>query len=171
MLTQTRTSKSILNENAQKFRLKKLPSKSIRYECIYKNLLRDVRKVFTILFNSQTQYPIIKKKNPKTSYLKFLKDFITEIFQQSTLEFLNIDLETAAFFLGSFIYPKYMIKCLNEEGEDSKKLTPEQKASNQQRILDVYYFSYKFSLERLNVLINETPIMMLIIYYCHYTKL
>jgi len=54
MRSQTRTSKTILNENAQKFKLSKLETNVIRYECIYKNLLRDVRKVFTILFNSQT---------------------------------------------------------------------------------------------------------------------
>jgi hypothetical protein len=37
-----------LNILALKFKLYKLLSKCIRYEVIYKNLLRDVRKYFTI---------------------------------------------------------------------------------------------------------------------------
>lgn len=130
MRIQTRTSKTILNENAQKFKLQKLETNIIRYECIYKNLLRDVRKIFTILFNSHTQYQTIKKKSSSASYFNFVKDFIVKIFGTSALQFFNIDIDEAAFHLGSFIYPKYMIKCLNEEFGNDTALTAQEKADN-----------------------------------------
>jgi hypothetical protein len=72
----------VLNENAQKFKLAKLETNIIRYECIYKNLLRDVRKVFTILFNSQTQYQSAKKKIVNASYFEFVNNFLLSVFGQ-----------------------------------------------------------------------------------------
>ena len=88
MRSQTRTSKTILNENAQKFKLSKLETNVIRYECIYKNLLRDVRKVFTVLFNNQTQYQSAKKKIINVSYFQFVKEFLIGIFGQEKLNTL-----------------------------------------------------------------------------------
>ena len=41
-----------LNQNAVKFHLTKLQSKTIRYEVIYKNLVRDIRKFFVADFNA-----------------------------------------------------------------------------------------------------------------------
>jgi hypothetical protein len=49
-------SKRDLNILALKFKLSKLRSNCIRYEVIYKNLLRDVRKYYTINFNEATGY-------------------------------------------------------------------------------------------------------------------
>ena len=46
-----KTSKRILNMNAVKFKLKELKSTNIRYEVIYKNLVRDFRKYYTQEFN------------------------------------------------------------------------------------------------------------------------
>jgi len=43
----SKTSKRILNMNAVKFRLMTLNSKTIRYEVIYKNLVRDIRKFYS----------------------------------------------------------------------------------------------------------------------------
>ena len=42
-----KTSKRILNMNAVKFKLKELKSINIRYEIVYKNLVRDFRKYYT----------------------------------------------------------------------------------------------------------------------------
>ena len=47
-----RTSKRALNQNAVKFRLTKLNSTTIRYEVIYKNLVRDLRKYYSCDFNA-----------------------------------------------------------------------------------------------------------------------
>ena len=100
-----------------------------------------------------------------------MKEFIVKIFGTSALQFFSIDIDEAAFHLGSFIYPKYMIKCLNEEFGNDTALTAQEKADNQQKVLNIYYFSYKFSLERLQILINEPRIMMFVIYYAQYTRL
>ena len=48
-------SKRDLNQNAVKFRLYKLTSKTLRYEVIYKNLIRDVRKYFAYDFNAMNE--------------------------------------------------------------------------------------------------------------------
>ena len=130
-----------------------------------------MRKIFTILFNSNTQYQIIKKKSSSASYFEFVKEFIIKIFGAKAIEFFNIGIEEAAFHLGSFIYPKYMIKCLNEEFGNDVALSAQEKADNQQKVLNIYYYSYKFSLERLQILINEPRIMMFVIYYAQFTKL
>jgi len=39
-----------------KFKLKKLNNVNLRYEVIFKNLLRDFRKFYTTTFNDMTEY-------------------------------------------------------------------------------------------------------------------
>jgi len=63
------------------------------------------------------------------SYFQFVKDFLIRIFGEEKLNTLQIDIDTASFYFGSFIYPKYMIKFLNED--QGKKLNSEEKAINQ----------------------------------------
>jgi hypothetical protein len=46
-----KTSKRVLNQNAVKFKLSQLKTTSIRYEVIYKNLVRDLRKYYSQDFN------------------------------------------------------------------------------------------------------------------------
>ncbi len=46
-----KTSKRILNQNALKFKLTQLKTTTIRYEVIYKNLVRDLRKYYVYDFN------------------------------------------------------------------------------------------------------------------------
>ncbi len=48
--------KRVLNNLALKFKINKLWSPTIRYEVIYKNLLRDVRKFYTHDFKVRTTY-------------------------------------------------------------------------------------------------------------------
>lgn len=50
-MIELKKSKRELNRNAQKFRLTKLKSETIRYEVVYKNLVRDIRKYFSFEFN------------------------------------------------------------------------------------------------------------------------
>jgi len=56
-----KTSKRILNMNAVKFKLKNLNSTSIRYEVIYKNMVRDLRKFYSQDFGQVTLYGQRKK--------------------------------------------------------------------------------------------------------------
>lgn len=50
----TKTPKVLLNQNAEKFKLKSLEGTDFRYENIYKNLLREAKRSFITLFNNQT---------------------------------------------------------------------------------------------------------------------
>ena len=104
-----KTSKRILNQNAVKFKLTKLKTTSIRYEVIYKNLVRDLRKYYSQDFN-QMKMKKMKKLEPGNfmealeSYIKFtLKD---------QLSAMKIPLSDLIFNLGSLIYPKLMLKLL-----------------------------------------------------------
>lgn len=47
----SKPNKRVLNENASKFKLTRLKSKKLRYEVIYKNLMRDIRKCISQDFN------------------------------------------------------------------------------------------------------------------------
>ena len=46
-----------------------------------------------------------------------------------------------------------------------------QKVAHKQAVLDIHYFSYKFSIERLQILINEPSMILFIYYYIVITKL
>lgn len=46
----------------QRFKLDNLDNKNLRYEVIYKNLLRDMRKFYLTEFNQVTDFSLKKKK-------------------------------------------------------------------------------------------------------------
>jgi len=71
-----KTSKRVLNINAIKFKLTKLHSTTIRYEVIYKNLVRDIRKFFSQDFNEVTDFIKRKRKNEKDFFINCLKSYI-----------------------------------------------------------------------------------------------
>ena len=52
-----------------KFKLHALTNKTLRYEVIYKNLLRDLRKYYLEDFNEQTEY-YKKRKRSDYGYLQ-----------------------------------------------------------------------------------------------------
>ena len=62
--------------NALKFKLNMLYTNSIRYEVIYKNLVRDIRKFFSKDFNEFTNYIRLKRKNDKNFYILCLQKYI-----------------------------------------------------------------------------------------------
>ena len=115
--TYTKTSKRVLNQNAIKFKLTKLKSTSIRYEVIYKNLVRDLRKFYSQDFNIVTQFMKKKKKQQQDCYLKFLRSYIEDKFS-GKLEFMSLGIENIIFNLGSLIYPKEMLRILGEDSEE-----------------------------------------------------
>lgn len=65
-----KTSKRALNINAIKFKLNRLYTNSIRYEVIYKNLVRDIRKFFSKEFNDFTEFIKKKRKNNNDFYVR-----------------------------------------------------------------------------------------------------
>lgn len=75
-----KTSKRILNQNAVKFKLSQLKTTSIRYEVIYKNLVRDLRKYYSQDFN-QMKMKRIKKLEP-SNFTEVLEGYIKSTFAQ-----------------------------------------------------------------------------------------
>jgi hypothetical protein len=75
-----KTSKRILNLNAIKFKLNKLYSKTIRYEVIYKNLVRDLRKFYSKDFNEVTSYIQKKRKNSQLFFIECLRLYVRSNF-------------------------------------------------------------------------------------------
>ena len=104
-----KTSKFVLNLNAIKFKLSKLRTSLIRYEVIYKNLLRDLRKFFSYDFNLISNFQGRKKTEPR-AFIQFLKNYIDMRFTRPELEKLELDYNDIVFTLGSLIYQKEMLK-------------------------------------------------------------
>ena len=80
-----RSNKKELNDNAMKFRLRKLYSTSIRYEVIYKNMLRDIRKFYSVEFNNHSQFIKRKRKHGDDFFFECLGQFVDSQFK-STFE-------------------------------------------------------------------------------------
>jgi hypothetical protein len=98
--------------NAVKFKLTKLRTTSIRYEVIYKNLVRDLRKFYSKDFNDVTEY-IKKKKSMPEQYNYFLQCYVKAKFTRY-LPIIGVTADELVFNLGSLIYPKEMIKSLGD---------------------------------------------------------
>lgn len=80
-----KTSKRILNSNAIRFKLRLLRTTSIRYEVIYKNLMRHMRRHYSKDFNTQTEY-IRKKRNAgEQVYLDKLSAYVNSKIGAETL--------------------------------------------------------------------------------------
>jgi hypothetical protein len=147
-----KTSKRALNMNAVKFKLTKLRTTQIRYEVIYKNLVRDLRKFYSKDFNDETDY-IKKKKSMHNSYNQFLQIYVKTKFADYA-EAMGIPLNEMMFNLGALIYPKEMIKSMSEEQTRDKL-----------KVVSVYNQLYKFSLERLQSFLNNPALMLALLVY------
>ena len=79
-ISMQKTSKRILNQNAVKFKLSKLRTTSIRYEVIYKNLVRDLRKYYSHDFNTMKMKRI--KKLEANNFTEMLESYIKFTFKK-----------------------------------------------------------------------------------------
>ena len=129
--------KQQLNENAKKFKLKTLSENSIRYETIYKNLLRDLRKFFSKHFIDTTAYLDHKKNSKGLVLFPVLKSYVNFNFDTGLLTALGVSLNDLTFFMGSLILPKEMIKIYADDPAQVSK------------IMKVYWCLYKFTFEKL----------------------
>jgi len=129
-----KTSKRLLNQNAIKFKLTKLLTSNIRYEVIYKNLVRDLRKYFSQEFNAMKTKSV--KKLDAGNYSEMLEAYILLAFKE-LLSQIKIPIADLIFNLGSLIYPKMMLKLLKNN------------AQVKVQVVSIYNYLYKFSLERL----------------------
>lgn len=151
-----RTSKSILNNNAIKFKLTRLNAPiTIRYEVIYKNSLRDLRKYFTHDMYTVTDY-LRRKKKDLITFEQIMNIYMQMRYDREQMKRLNIDEEVVKFALGSIIHPKEMLKMLKDS------------SAAKGRVIKIYNYLYKFSLERLSQLLhNKTIMFLMLVYFKH----
>jgi hypothetical protein len=97
-----------------KFKLHALQNKTLRYEVIYKNLLRDLRKFYLKDFNDATEYFKKRTRNDYSFLLDCLKAYVIEKdvidCQPFQGKVIGTSVEKISFCLGSLIYPREMIK-------------------------------------------------------------
>lgn len=62
--------------NAIKFKLRNISDNEIRYEVIYKNLIRDIRKYYSKEFNEETNYINEKRGHDEEFFIVALKHYI-----------------------------------------------------------------------------------------------
>eukprot|EP00347_Sterkiella_histriomuscorum_P001971 403369965 len=132
----------------------KLNSCRNRFELIYKNLLRDVRKSFWLEFNQITDFNSYRRRQKRqVYYLECLEKYVSECIDHDLLERASISPELLLFYLGALIYPKDMVKNYNKNSIERKE------------ILKVHSNLYQFSFRRLQKLIQIKPIIILLIIY------
>ena len=144
-----------LNQNAVKFHLKKLQSKTIRYEVIYKNLVRDIRKFFVADFNGTT---CAEDKHPGRSEITKIFTLYGNITLKKFSDPLGLDLNELIFNFGSIVNPKIMLR---EHGQN-----PQAKLN----IFKIFNYLYKFSLERLSQFVNNEYLFLLLCVYLKTAK-
>ena len=144
-----------LNQNAVKFHLKKLQSKTIRYEVIYKNLVRDIRKFFVADFNGTTCME--DKQSGRNEFTKIFTLY-ANITLKKFSDPLGLDLNELIFNFGSIVNPKIMLR---EHGQN-----PQAKLN----IFKIFNYLYKFSLERLSQFVNNEYLFLLLCVYLKTVK-
>lgn len=82
-----------------KFKLTNLREDEMRYNNVFKNILRDVRNVYRVLYNKY-------KEDHEGDFKSIVKEFVINTFTVRTLKKFGITIDRAVFLLGSFIYPK-----------------------------------------------------------------
>jgi hypothetical protein len=58
------------------FKLHKLENTKLRYDVVYKNLLRDFRRFYCQHFSENNEFVLMKKKFTKQSLFQAIKDYI-----------------------------------------------------------------------------------------------
>eukprot|EP00347_Sterkiella_histriomuscorum_P014580 403360341 len=156
-----------------KFKLHTLSNKNLRYEVIYKNLLRDLRKFYLEDFNEFTQFPKKKKKFDHHLLIECLKLYVVEKNILDCAPFpgqlIGTTVDKIIFSLGSLIYPKEMIKYYLPEFQDEElkdiKTDSKDRPQKARKIINVYHYLYRFSLNRLNRFVNDPSMIKIFWYY------
>lgn len=156
-----------------KFKLVSLNNVHLRYEVIYKNLLRDLRKYYIVDFNKNTDYIRKKRRLAPSFYLDCLKAYVVEmkILESPPVDgvLMGTSVESLVFNLGSLIYPKDMIRCClpDHQEEQAKDLRKDvrDKPLKVRQVIRVYHYLYRFSLQRLNKLVMDPSMVKLFTFY------
>lgn len=140
---------------------------------IYKNLLRDLRKFYLEDFNDATEYFKRRKRREPSFLIECLRAYVIErnIIDCEPFEgkLIGTTAEKIAFCLGSLIYPKEMIKCFIPDYDDDElrdiKTDSKDKPSKARKIIGIYHYLYRFSLNRLNKFVNDPSMVKLCWFY------
>ncbi len=89
-LPTVKTSKRILNFNAIRFKLKYLKKGTIRYEVIYKNLIRHMRRHYSKDFNLTTDYIKRKRNGSEEEFTRKIESYILTRLGSDTLEKVGV---------------------------------------------------------------------------------
>lgn len=102
-----------------KFKLANLKGANLRYEVVYKNLLRDFRKFFISDFNKTSEY-IKRKRRLNTHYfIEAVRQYLVDNKLLSESKSTQHEQHTMIFTLGALIYPKYMLNGIKKEDSES----------------------------------------------------
>ncbi|CDW84084.1 UNKNOWN [Stylonychia lemnae] len=156
-----------------KFKLHSLSNKNLRYEVIYKNLLRDLRKFYLEDFNECTEYFKKKRRCDNSFLMECLKMYVA---QKNIIncepfpgKLIGTSEEKLIFCLGSLLYPKEMIKCYIPDFQDDDlkdiKTDFKDKPLKARKVIGIYHYLYRFSLNRLNRFINDPSLVKICWYY------
>jgi hypothetical protein len=86
-----------------------------------------------------------------------VKIFVLQRFGKYQMQ-VNTSLDEMIFNFGSLIYPKEMLKLLQFQTEAKMK------------VINIYNYLYKFSLERLQQLLNNESLMLFLLVYLELNK-
>ena len=123
----------------------------IRYEVIYKNLLRDLRKFYTSHFAENAS---ASKTKDSQAFEAALQTYVGNFFSQPLLEKCGVSKQEIAFTLASLIKPKLMLQKKNQ-------MKPQDKI----KIMNIYFYLYKFSLQRLQQMLESTNMCVILAFY------
>lgn len=158
------------------FKLDKLDSDTLRYDVIYKNLLRDFRRFYFYDFNSSTDYFRMKRRQIKN----VLKLCVTNYIEMKGLDLFaenkGISKDTLVFALGALVYPKHMLKACDPNFSEKNALVLRKEIKNfwtpeARKIIKVYHYMYRFSVDLLYRFKKDEALMCLFEHYVlHHMK-
>ena len=148
----------MLNINATFFKLETLDPSAFRYENIYKNLLREVRRHCIAMFNKSTKFITKRTHIKEQTFFSYVDWFLNEVIGPETLASLEYDPKEATFLFGAFVYPKYATNSLTQLFPDLESSALDNLISEVNEINDTVY---KFSLERLHKFVKKPFLMAL----------
>lgn len=152
----------------------------LRHDVMYKSIIRDMRKFLTKDFNLKTDFINLKRNKDPDFFIHCLQQYLSMLNKSlgnlSIIEpldpYLNFQLDSQdlVFFLGSFLYPKFLEKAFDFASKKFKMSdlqTTIKKRNVDYRYLIFHTFLYSFSLEKLYVLVN---LDLFALFYCFYFK-
>lgn len=132
-----------------------------------------MRKFYLEDFNESTEYLKKKKKNDNNFIIECLRAYVVDKNIIDTHPFpgriIGTNEDKIVFCLGSLIYPKEMIKCYIPDFEEEElkdiKTDSKDKPLKARKIISIYHYLYRFSLNRLNRFVNDPSMIKICWYY------